>query len=511
MSMASALSIASSGLANISAQFSVLSQNVSNASTPGYAAEVGQQQDINADGQGLGVRTLPATLAVDQALQSSVITQNATVSGLTTTQTALQAVDGVLGTPGQGTDLGSLLGNLQSSFSTLMNDPSNQTQQAAVVASATTLAQGINTLANAYTAQRQAAQTDLGSAVATLNTALASIGQLSRQIVAAKLNGQGSADLENQRNAAVQTLSGLFNIGTAKQANGDLTVFTTGGLVLPTTGGTPFAIAPGAAQPGSYYPGGGLSGIALNGQDVTGQLTGGQIGADIALRDTTLPTDQAELDEFANGLANRFAAQGLTLFTDGSGNVPAPGSAGGGTPTQSGYVGFSTAIQVNPAVAADPSLVRDGNVATQGSSSGAAAFTPNPAGGPAGFSSLISNVVDYAFGSQAQAGVPQPPLNTSGLGATGGLNAPFSADASLSDFADNLVAAQAQQSASVTASLTTESAVQSSLTAKVSGVSGVNMDSEMSQMMALQTAYSANARIMSTLQSMFTQLLDAVQ
>ena len=53
--------------------------------------------------------------------------QNAVVSNGQTTQTALQAIDSVLGTPGAGTDLGSLLGNLQNSFSTLLTDPGSQT------------------------------------------------------------------------------------------------------------------------------------------------------------------------------------------------------------------------------------------------------------------------------------------------------------------------------------------------------------------------------------------------
>jgi flagellar hook-associated protein 1 FlgK len=39
----------------------------------------------------------------------------------------------------------------------------------------------------------------------------------------------------------------------------------------------------------------------------------------------------------------------------------------------------------------------------------------------------------------------------------------------------------------------------------------VNMDTELSQMLSLQNAYSANARVMTAVQSMFTQLLQAVQ
>jgi flagellar hook-associated protein 1 FlgK len=508
MSLNSALSIAAGGLANINAQFALISQNVANASTPGYAVEVGNQQALTADGMGLGVQTGPATVQIDQALQQSVQQQNALVSNLQTTQTALQTIDSALGTPGSGTDIGSLLGNLQDSFSTLLTDPSNTTQQNAVVGSATTLAQGINALSDAYTTQRQQAQDNLQSAVGTLNSTLATIGQLNSQIVTLQAGGQSTADLQNQRNAAVQTLSQLLNVNTVAQPDGALTLFTPGGLTLPTQGSaqggaTPFTMASSSIQPGSYYPGGGISGIMLDGTDITNEMTGGQIGADVTLRDTTLPTDQAELDEFAQGLSSRFASQGLTLFSDPQGNVP----ASGGAPVQSSYVGYAATIQVNAAVAADPSLVRDGTNAVSGTG-----FTPNPASGPAGFSALITNVLTYTFGSQVQNGVAQPTLNTSGLGASGTLGAPFSAGGgTLADYVTSLVSTQAEQSATITGNLTGEQSLQTSLTTKLSAVSGVNMDTEVSQMLSLQNAYGANARVIAGVQAMFAQLLQVVQ
>ena len=40
MNLDTSLSIATSGLASINAQYAVLAQNVANASTPGYAVEV---------------------------------------------------------------------------------------------------------------------------------------------------------------------------------------------------------------------------------------------------------------------------------------------------------------------------------------------------------------------------------------------------------------------------------------------------------------------------------------
>ncbi len=476
MSINSALSIATGGLANINAQFTLISHNVANAATPGYAVEVGSQNSLTAEGEGLGVQTGPARLQIDQALRTSVLQQNAEVSDGETAQAALQAIDSVIGAPGAGTDLNSMLGKLQDGFSTLLTNPSNAAQQRAVVASATTLTQGINALSNAYTAQRQAAQNDIVSAVGTMNSTLAMIGQLSNQIIALKPTSQGVADLENQRNEAVNTLSSLLEIKTIEQPNGDLSIFTSSGLTLPIRGSgpNPLNALSAATPPESSYPNGGIPAITLGNVDVTNQLVGGRVGADVKLRDNVLPAGQTALDQFSYTLTSRFAAQGLDMFTDAAGNVP-PGVA---AQDPAGYIGYASTIRVSAAIVDTPSSVRDGTSAVPG-------FTPNPNGGPAGFTTLIQSVLRTTFGN--------------------------SGGGSLSNLATGLLTTHAQQSASVSGKLTVDQALQTSLSGRLSASSGVNMDTEMSLMLTLQNAYGANAKVISTAQSMFASLEQAVQ
>ncbi len=512
MSLLGAISIATSGLANVSAQLALVSHNVANASTPSYSVESIESTSVTAGGVGMGVMTGPAVRTVNQAMQAATLQQNATVAGLQTTQAALQSIDALSGTPGQGSDLGSLLGVMQNQFSNLLTDPSNATQQSAVVGSAATLALGINTLSNGYTAQRQTAENSIVSEVGAVNTALGTIGSLSTQIVALQAGGESTADLENQRDATVQGLSQLLNINVMTQPNGNLVVTTGSGTTLPTIGAPgPLSVAAANVQPGSYYQAGSagstIGAITLDGVDVTQQMTGGQLGANVTLRDVTLPTYQAGLDEFSQNMASQFAAQGLTLFTDPNGNVP----ASGGSPVQSGYVGFAAEIQVNPMVQGSPSLVRDGTTAIAGSPTGASAFTPNPPGGPAGFTTLITRVLNYALGADAQSGVPQPAANTTGLGASGTLAAPYLAPATLSAFASTLTGAEANDSAATTGKLNTEQAVQTTLNTQLTSQTGVSIDQQMSLMIQLQNAYGANAKVMSAVQSMFTTLLQAVQ
>jgi flagellar hook-associated protein 1 FlgK len=507
MSITSALEIATGGLANISQQLSVISNNIANASTPGYAEEVSTQTSLTANGQGFGVFTGPVQRQINLQLQAQLFQQTATVAALQTTQAALQPIDAAQGTPGAGTDLGSQLGNLQTAFTALAGNPSSSAGQTQVVNAASALTSQINTLSAAYTTARQNAQTDIQDGLTQLNDAVSTISQLTDQIVAAQQGGQSTADLENQRDTAMASMSALVGVNFIKQPNGGLLASTSGGLAINMATPAPqFSMANSTISPQTTYPSGGIQGIMLNGTDVTNSLTGGSIGADITLRDKTLPTYQAELDEFSNTLQARFSSQGLVLFS-----APAAGSTAlNPAPVQTGYVGYAATISVNPAVTASPAEVTDGNVAVVGSSSNAAAFTPNPSTGPASFDTLINNVVAYTFGSQAQPGVPQPAPNVVGLGPLGTLVAPFGVPQTLSGFATSLIDTQSADVANTTTDLGTEQTVQTALQAQVSSASGVNTDNELSNMVALQNSYGANARVIAAAQAMWTQLITSV-
>jgi flagellar hook-associated protein 1 len=503
MSLTGILSIATGGLANINQQLGVVAQNVTNAGTPGYLTEVSTQSSVTTGDQPLGVAAGPVRREVDAALQASLYAQNGVVAGLHTTGTALQRIDAVQGTPGQAGDLTGLLGALGNSFSSLENDPSNQAQQTRVVAAAQALAGQVNAIANAVRDGRQAAQDAIVADVGAINGSLATIGRLSDQVMSAQAAGKSTADYENQRDAAVASLSSLVGVRFLEQSNGDLLITTTNGLPLPTHGAATLATASANVGASSFYPGGSIPPITMSGVDVTAALGGGELGANITLRDETLPGYQAQLDEFSETLSNRFAQQGLSLFTDPTGTVPVATPP----PTQSGYIGYANIIQVNPAIAAQPSLVRDGTDFIAGSATGASAFAPNPPGGPAGFNTLIQRVLNYSLGREQQPGVAQAPPAVTGLGPTGMLAAPYAAPADLGGFATALIAAQATDSGNASAQLGTEQAVQTTLSSNLQSEDGVSLDKQMSNMVVLQNAYAANAKVIAAVQSMWSQLL----
>ena len=507
MAQVDPLSIAMSGLANVNRGLAVVSQNITNANTPGYVRETLQQHDASAGGLPMGVATGLTVRDLDTAVQQQLITQNAALGAAQTQSSALAQIDAVQGKPGAGSDLPALLSALGSGFSTLLNDPASAAQQQAVVADARAVAGQINAMAGQVQAQRQKAQDGIVAGVGALNADLKQIGDLSRQIVQVRSTGGSTADLENQRDAVVQDASQYVALKPIAQGSGDLTVLTQGGLQLPTDG-TPLVAAGASVGAGAYYPGGGLPGVMLGGSDVTAALAGGSIGAAVTLRDTTLPTYQGTLDEFAQNLSTRFAFQGLKLFTDPAGNIPLPSAA---PPRQGPYVGLAQTLTVNPAVAAQPSLVRDGTNGVPASAGGPTAFTPNPPGGPAGFTDLITRVLDYSLTGTIAPGSSQAAPTLTAMGPAGTLAATIAAPPSIQDFATALAAGQSGDAAAAANTLSATSDAQSALQQTLAQQSGVSIDNELATMVQLQNAYAANARVITTMQTLWNQLLQSIQ
>lgn len=455
MTLDGVIGIAGSGLDSIGRRLAVVSQNVSNASTPGYVRETVPVSSASAGGVGTGVRTGVATRSLDEALQADVFAAGASAGGQQVRADALAAIDAVSGAPGSGTDLPSLVGVLRDSLSRLSTDPSNQTQQGLVVQQAGSLARGVNGLASAVATAQQRAHDGAVADVASANAALRDVGTLSKRITQATARGNSTADLEDQRDKSLQAVADLTGARFLRQADGSV-LAVAGGLVLPTGAEDgPFSLAPASIGPGT--PAGSAPRLLLAGQDATGQLTGGRLGAQLALRDQLLPELQSGLDGFAQALAARFDNQGLALFTDPSGTVPATAQPG-----------FAQTIRVSAAIQAAPVAVRDGT---------------GPAG-PAGASGLIERVLDRVLGSGAN---------------------------SVSALARGITARHADLATEAATRLETDTRVQTALTAKLATSAGVSVDAELADLVRLQNAYAANAKVLTATQAIWSGLLDAVR
>ncbi len=164
----------------------------------------------------------------------------------------------------------------------------------------------------------------------------------------------------------------------------------------------------------------------------------------------------------------------LPLFTDGDNPITGAIAASGSQTT-----GLAGRIEVNAALASSPgSLV---------------AYAANTSSGDATRPNFILN-------QMTQATLTFPP--STGLGSSG---APYSG--TLTQYMSQVVSQQSQAATAATNLQQGQDTVVSALQQRFNDQSGVNIDTEMSNLIALQNAYGANARVMSTVEQMMQTLL----
>jgi len=507
MSLDLALSIARSGLAHVNKQLAQSASNVANAATSGYTRKEIEGAAATPGSLASGVRSLEATRAVDTALVTQMNAARAAADASTARARLLSGVEIAHGATGD--SIGDLTSALGDAFVALRGDPSDALLQAGITDAAAALAGRYNTVSAAILAARQEAQDSMVRDVATLNEALRQVSGITDQILPLRAQGMSTAELEDRRDQAIATISSIMQVRAVSQTDGNVVLITAGGLTLPLHQEPgPFSVeaAPLGAQ--SFHGAGGtLPGVLLNGSDVSNRLGNGTLAAHAALRDKELPLAQAELDVAAANLAARFDAQGLTLFTGDGGMVPNPASPY----ATGGWVGFAASLRVNPALLSSPGLVRDGTHAVTGSATGPSAFTPNAPGGPATFTTLIDRVLNQTFGAEASPGNAHPAFAASGLGPDGSLSSSLRTARSLGDHATQLVAIQTAARADAEEAGAASGDLLTSLETRFAERSGVDMDKELASMVTLQTAYAANARLLSTVQTMYDTLFQAVR
>ncbi len=334
----SGLDTALSGLRVAQQQMSVIAGNVSNVNTEGYTRKVLPQQTVSVNGASVGVSARPILRNVDLNLERDFWTQVSMVNALDVKAKYLDRIQEFHGSPNLEVSIAAELGKLRDTFATLADSPEDNFLQRTVVDQASLLSGKINKLAGLITEMRNDVQDELDVSVETINTKLQTIAGLNQQIKFNTASSKTTAELEDQRDQAIKELSEEIDISFFTRGDGVLVVQTSNGVQLADERAELLYYNRTPLGPSSYYPDPTnpiANGIFVGGSpannpvtiDITQSDLNGKLGALLEVRDEILPEQQAMLDELAHKMATRFAEQGLMLFTDKSGRVPADSSA----------------------------------------------------------------------------------------------------------------------------------------------------------------------------------------
>jgi len=480
MSINSAMSAAMSGLAAQSRAIQVISANVANSMTDGYAPRQMMLSSVVIGGVGGGVRIVGVERQTDPILEGLMRQSGGATAGTGAQFDFWSQIERAIGLPGDPHGLTGKVATLETALIASASRPDLDHRLAAVVDAAEDLVRQLNQLENQVQTLRQNADTMIGRDVDTLNQGLERIAKLNSDIIKLQATGHPPLGMMDERQKLIDSLSEIVPIREFQHPDGRIALYSEGGHLLLDSKPAVFSftVSPGMEASQSLADGT-LSGLTVNGSPVptsaTGPLAGGRLAANFTIRDTHAPVAQSALDQIAQSLVSRFADPATDptmvpgqpgLFTD-LGLAPDPAQTQG----LAGRIAVNTVVK--PSAGGDLWKLRDGL--------GAAA--PGPVGGAAQLERWIDAL--------------QRPLP----------GAPGSASRNFADNVGQTISAISQARQAAEDRSGHAQAYGGELKHQALAM-GVDIDAEMQRLMLVEKAYAANTRVLQIADELMRQLLE---
>jgi flagellar hook-associated protein 1 len=453
--------------------------NISNINTPGYARQrvnfvtdqqsgVGGEFDMGASIA--NVESLRSPL-IDSLVQQSLGNQGYADNQASMTSTVQDSLGEQFTSAGGSSSSGTVTsgsGPVQDAMSTffsalqsLASTPNDPSAQQVVASDGATLASSIN---GAY--QRvQTTQSQIGSDASSLttqiNTLSTQIASLNQQITSVESSsGETANSLRDTRTADIQSLSSLVNVTATPQSDGTVTVALADNPSVVLVNGVYGGGAGTTQSLSATYNANAATPLTVSASTAgalgTGIPSGGSLGSDLDVANNVIGATGASGGTGILGQMDAVASQLISqLNTQNKAGYDANGNAGGNFFSGTG----ASDIAVTSAIASNPALIA------------AASATNSPLDG--------SNALAM---SQIQN------------------------SASITPAFQSMVANLGQTVNAAASNQTTQDQVTQQLQTQQSSVSGVSIDQEMTNLINFQQAYSASARFITTISSMYSVL-----
>jgi flagellar hook-associated protein 1 FlgK len=444
-----ALNIAASGLDAQQTAMDTISENLTNANTPGYVSEsVALASEPGGDllGVGDGVRTVGVIQNTDGLLATTAQQTQGVLAQTTALQQILQGAQSVFPEPSS-SGISADLSSFWQSWDAVSQDPSNPAPRTQVVDLAQNLVSDFQQASQQLGNMQTNAQSQVATSVTQVNSLLAQVATLNQQIGASKGSGTPANSLIDQQNQVLSELATTIGAVGVVQPDGTTNV-DVGGVTLVQ-----------GAWSDTVQTTGGVGNLTLQAKASGASIpaSSGSIAGQLAAINQYLPSYQSQLDTVANDLAT-------TVNTQLAAGYTATGASGAGEPLFEGT--GAAGLSVNAAIVNDPQQIAASATATlpdatnDGANAQAMAELYNvPTGPDQQYQSLIQGL-----GSQVQA---------------------------------------------INSQVTDQTSVANSAQQNLQAIEGVNTNDQMVQMLTYQQAYQASAKLISTVDTMMQALITA--
>ena len=482
MTLSSALNAAMTGLRAASRSSELISSNISNASTPGYARRT-LETTSNAGAFLSGVRVEGVVRHVDSQVLTDRRFASAEFGYRSDTTQFLTSVEDAIGTPDQPGSLSARLSDFDNSLIVAGSRPEASERLESSALAARDLTVALNAASDVVQDARAQADRSIAAQIDRLNDALTAVQDVNSQITAFSAQRKDTSALQDQRQVLIDEITEMVPVRVVPRDHGAVALFSTGGAILLDGGAAEIGFDPSnTVTPYMSIGGGTLSGITINGFSVstsseTGRLRGGTLGAQFEIRDELAPEAQSQLDALARDLIERF--EDPTVDPTLTAGQPGLFTDQGAALDPAAEEGLASRIALNglvdPAQSGETWRLRDGL--------GAAAP------GDVGNATLLNALSDALSSARTPA---------SGAFGTGA----FTALDLNAAYASQLGTARLRSDQQ----LSFASAQLNELT-QLERADGVDTDVELQRLMIVEQAYAANARVIQTVDDMLDTLL----
>jgi flagellar hook-associated protein 1 FlgK len=283
----------------------VTSNNIANASTPGYDEESINLSEaipqVNGSATiGSGVEVSGINRAYSQAATNQLNTSQSTLGQLTGLQSYAAQIDNVIGTTGGG--LSTALTSYYSAWSTVANDPTSTAARQALISAAQGVVTSLQSTTSQLNALNSSVNTSITSDVTQINSLASTISTLNQQIVVTQgaAGGQQPNELLDQRDQAVSKLSSLVGVTTTTNTDGSLNVFVGNGQPLVLEGNVNTLTTVPDQYNASQLD---VSSTAAGGNNIDAELTTGDLGGQLAARTQAINPALNQLGQIATAVA----------------------------------------------------------------------------------------------------------------------------------------------------------------------------------------------------------------
>jgi flagellar hook-associated protein 1 FlgK len=294
----------------------VTSNNVANASTPGYdeeSIELDTALPQNAGGFaiGSGVAVAGVQRAYSQAAATQLNTSQSSLSQLTSLQNYTSQIDNLFGTTAGG--LTTALQTYYSGWSAVADDPASAPAREALLGDAKALAANLNSTSSQLQGLNSDVNTRITADVNQINSIGTQISNLNTQIAQGTGSGQAPNQLLDQRDQLVSNLSQLVGVTTTSNTDGSINVYLGNGQPLVLDQNTyKLSTVPNQFNASQLE----VASTASDGASISSSITSGDLGGLLSARTQAIDPALNQLGQIATAVAqtaNTQQASGLDL------------------------------------------------------------------------------------------------------------------------------------------------------------------------------------------------------